>query len=103
MRIAVIDDYQGIAKELADWSAIPGAEVGFFHEAIAPAEMPARLGGFDVIQTMRERSRLPAEVLRQLPQLKLISGTVNYVNQTFSLFQEAEERRPAKLVTPKKS
>ncbi len=34
--------------------------------------------------------------------LKLISGTVNYVNQTFSLFQAAQERRPATLVTPKK-
>lgn len=32
--------------------------------------------------------------------LDLISGAVNYVNQTFSLFREAEKRRPAKLVTP---
>ncbi len=34
--------------------------------------------------------------------LKLISGAVNYVNQTFSLFKAAEERRPAQLVTPRK-
>ena len=34
--------------------------------------------------------------------LKLISSTVNYVNQTFSLFKSAEERRPATLVKPKK-
>ncbi|MEO1494385.1 MAG: hypothetical protein AAFV19_19745 [Pseudomonadota bacterium] len=33
--------------------------------------------------------------------LDLISGAVNYVNQTFSLFRAAEDRRPAKLVTPK--
>lgn len=33
--------------------------------------------------------------------LDLVSGTVNYVNQTFSLFKAAEERRPVKLVTPK--
>jgi hypothetical protein len=32
--------------------------------------------------------------------LDLISGAVNYVNQTFSLFKAAEERRPSKLVTP---
>ena len=39
------------------------------------------------------------------PELKSymeeISGAVNYVNQTFSLFKEAEKRRPAKLLTPK--
>jgi hypothetical protein len=34
--------------------------------------------------------------------MELISGAVNYVNQTFSLFEAAEERRPAKLVQPVK-
>ncbi len=34
--------------------------------------------------------------------MELISGAVNYVNQTFSLFEAAEQRRPAKLVTPVK-
>ena len=43
MRIAVLDDYQGIAHGLADWDSITGAEVTFFHEAIAPDEMPHRL------------------------------------------------------------
>jgi hypothetical protein len=32
--------------------------------------------------------------------LDMISGTANYVNQTFSLFKAAEERRPRKLVSP---
>jgi hypothetical protein len=32
--------------------------------------------------------------------IEMISGAVNYVNQTFSLFKAAEERRPAKLVRP---
>lgn len=38
------------------------------------------------------------------PELKdymdLISGAVNYVNQTFSLFEAAEERRPETLLKP---
>lgn len=34
--------------------------------------------------------------------LDLVSGAVNYVNQTFSLFKAAEERRPAQLLVPKK-
>ena len=32
--------------------------------------------------------------------MELISGAVNYVNQTFSLFEAAEARRPARLVVP---
>jgi hypothetical protein len=32
--------------------------------------------------------------------IEMISGAVNYVNQTFSLFKAAEDRRPAKLVRP---
>ena len=35
-----------------------------------------------------------------LEYLELISGAVNYVNQTFSLFEAAEARRPETLVTP---
>lgn len=42
-----------------------------------------------------------AEVTPQLREyLDMISGAVNYVNQTFSLFKAAEERRPLKLVEP---
>ena len=33
--------------------------------------------------------------------MEQISGVVNYVNQTFSLFKAAEAIRPAKLLTPK--
>ncbi len=32
--------------------------------------------------------------------LELVSGAVNYVNQTFSLFKAAAERRPRKLLEP---
>ncbi len=34
--------------------------------------------------------------------MELISGAVNYVNQTFSLFEAAEQRRPATLISPVK-
>ena len=36
-----------------------------------------------------------------LAYLEKISGVVNYVNQTFGLFKQAEAIRPAKLLTPK--
>jgi len=43
-----------------------------------------------------------AEVTPELTDyMDLISGAVNYVNQTFSLFEAAEAQRPKTLVTPK--
>ncbi len=43
------------------------------------------------------------EVTPELTEyMEMISGAVNYVNQTFSLFEAAEARRPAQLVTPVK-
>ncbi|KAA9006736.1 hypothetical protein [Histidinibacterium aquaticum] len=50
-----------------------------------------------------ERSVTCQEVERTpelLEYMDLISGAVNYVNQTFSLFEEAERRRPETLVKP---
>ncbi len=44
-----------------------------------------------------EAERTP-ELTKYMDQ---ISGVVNYVNQTFSLFKAAEALRPAKLLTPK--
>lgn len=75
MRIAVLDDYQNIARDLADWSSIPNAEVVFFNHVITPEHMPTALAHFDVIQMMRERSAIPTSVLSQLNDLKLLSGT----------------------------
>ena len=75
MRIAVLDDYQNIARDLAEWSSIPNAEVVFFNHVITPEHMPTALAHFDVIQMMRERSAIPTSVLSQLNDLKLLSGT----------------------------
>lgn len=52
----------------------------------------------------QDRSVVLTEVERTpelLDYMELISGAVNYVNQTFSLFEAAEARRPKTLVTPK--
>ena len=49
------------------------------------------------------RSVVVTEVERTpqlLDYMEHISGAVNYVNQTFSLFEAAEARRPKTLVTP---
>lgn len=90
-RIAVLDDYQGVAKDLADWGSIgPHSEVVFFrdHEPDEGA-LAARLSGFDVVCVMRERTWLPGRVLEKLPRLKLIAST-GAVNRAIDT--EAAER-----------
>lgn len=59
------------------------------------------------VQFETERPDRPIQLVeaQKTPELVAyldhISGVVNYVNQTFSLFKAAEAARPAKLVTPK--
>lgn len=72
MRCAVLDDLQGAASGLADWSAIPELDVAFFDHHVSDA---SALTDFDIIVTMRERVRFPAEVLASLPRLKLLVST----------------------------
>jgi phosphoglycerate dehydrogenase-like enzyme len=75
IKVAVLDDYLGIARELADWSRVESrASVTVFTEAFAsPAETVEALQGFDVVCCMRDRTPLSAETLAQLPDLKFIA------------------------------
>ena len=76
-KIAVLDDYQGVALSFADWSAVQArAEVTVFrdHEHEADA-LVRRLEPFDAICVMRERTPLPGSILHRLPRLKFIGST----------------------------
>lgn len=77
IRIAALDDYQGVALEMADWSALSGrAAVEVLRDHLAdPDEVVARLLPFDVACVMRERTPLPRAILERLPGLKLIVST----------------------------
>ncbi len=58
---------------------------------------------FETTPQDRSIQMVEAEVTEELDNyMELISGAVNYVNQTFSLFEAAEARRPAKLISPVK-
>lgn len=76
-RIAVLDDYMGVAHRLAAWRQIEAqADVEFLHEAIATGEAGIeQLRGYDAICLLRERTAFPAELLAQLPDLKAIVAT----------------------------
>lgn len=76
-RIAVLDDWQGIARTSADWSALTSrAEVVFFDRAmVSEDDAAAKLKDFDILLTMRERTAFPAALVRRLPKLKMLGMT----------------------------
>jgi phosphoglycerate dehydrogenase-like enzyme len=76
IQVAVLDDYQGVALEMADWSRLAGrADVTVFRDHLEdPAAVVERLKPFDVICAMRERTPLPRSILEQLPNLKMIAS-----------------------------
>jgi phosphoglycerate dehydrogenase-like enzyme len=76
-RIAVLDDYQGVALNSADWSLVTQkADVTVFNNHLDNADaIVERLAPFDAICVMRERTPLTRTVLQQLPSLKFIATT----------------------------
>ena len=77
MKVAVLDDYQSVAESMADWSQLPpGAEVVFFSDHLTDeSALAERLGGFDVVVGMRERTPFPRSLLERLPKLRLLVTT----------------------------
>ncbi|MDB5141092.1 MAG: hydroxyacid dehydrogenase [Mucilaginibacter sp.] len=77
MKIAILDDYQNIALQMADWSTIEKqADITVFNDYIADAgAIVSRLLPFEIICIMRERTPLNREILAQLPNLELIVST----------------------------
>ena len=76
-----------------------------WHDTSAPLQINRGDPLFYVTFETRPQDRavqlVEAEMTDDLQDyLEMISGAVNYVNQTFSLFEAAEKRRPAKLLTP---
>ena len=77
MKVAILDDYQIVALQMADWSPVAArAEITVFTDHIADADdLVTRLEPFDVVMVMRERTPLPRAVLERLPRLKMIAST----------------------------
>jgi lactate dehydrogenase-like 2-hydroxyacid dehydrogenase len=77
MKIAILDDYQNVALQMADWTAISQrAEVTVFNDHLSdPDAVVRRLQPFDVVCVMRERTPLRRDTIARLPNLKLIAST----------------------------
>ncbi|QTH24981.1 D-2-hydroxyacid dehydrogenase family protein (plasmid) [Rhizorhabdus wittichii] len=80
LKIAVLDDYANASLSCADWSDIERrADVTIFNRYIAEEDLVATLAPFDIICLLRERTAMPAAILRQLPQLKAIILSDAYI------------------------
>jgi phosphoglycerate dehydrogenase-like enzyme len=76
-RIAVLDDWQQIARDSADWRPVAErAELVFFHDTLrSEDEVVERLADFDIIVAMRERTAFPPRVVDRLPRLRFFNVT----------------------------
>ena len=77
MKIAVLDDYQGVALESADWSAVMSrAEVVAYSDHLLDEEaLAGRLRDSEVVVLMRERTAFPKSLFERLPNLRLLVTT----------------------------
>ena len=77
VRCAILDDYQNVALEVADFSKVKGdVEFKAFNEHLdGPDKVIAALQGFQIVVAMRERTGFPKAVIDALPDLKLLITT----------------------------
>ncbi|HYB10428.1 MAG TPA: D-2-hydroxyacid dehydrogenase family protein [Alphaproteobacteria bacterium] len=75
--LAILDDYQGVALELADWASLgPEVSVISIREVLPNIEAAARrLSNFEILVAMRERTPFPKALIERLPKLKLLVTT----------------------------
>ena len=76
-RCAVLDDYQNVAMQMADWSPITKeVEIEVFHRPLGDGAAIVRaLQNFSIVCAMRERTLLSKAVFDGLPNLRLLVTT----------------------------
>jgi phosphoglycerate dehydrogenase-like enzyme len=77
MRVSILDDYQGVALESADWSPVRArAEIAVERDPFADEDAAARaLRQSEIVVAMRERTPFPQSLIARLPDLKLLVTT----------------------------
>lgn len=75
-RLAILDDYQGVAMAMGPWERLKGVEITVFRDTITDRDaLAARLAPFDAILAMRERTPFPRALIERLPNLRLLITT----------------------------
>lgn len=76
-RVAILDDYQCVALQAADWSRLDGraSPVVFRGHLCSEEDLVSALRSFPIVVAMRERTAFPRSTLARLPRLKLLVTT----------------------------
>ena len=76
-RVAVLDDYQNVARDMADWDSLPqDVRVDFFRDHLSVEDDVARrLEPYEIVVAMRERTPFQRALFSRLPNLKLLVTT----------------------------
>lgn len=76
-KVTILDDYQGVALSMADWSVLRDrTQVEVIREHITDEDaLVERLAGSEIVVAMRERTPFPARVIERLPALRLLVTT----------------------------
>jgi len=78
MRVSILDDYQGVALDMADWSAIRGRGIEIAVERFPFADeddVVRSLADSEIVCAMRERTPFLKSTVDRLPKLKLLITT----------------------------
>ena len=87
MRLSILDDYQGVALDMADWAPVRarGVEIVVERKPFGGEEDAARaLADSEIVAGMRERTPFPKSLIDRLPKLKLLI-TTGMRNASFDL------------------
>src|SRR5260370_10708103 len=78
MRLSILDDFQGVALDMADWSGVRdrGVEIAVERHPFADEDDVVRsLADSEIVCAMRERTAFPKRIVDRLPKLKLLITT----------------------------
>ena len=75
MKVAILDDYQGVAEQLVDWSKFKGCcEIIVFNQPFENEDHAIEnLKSFDALIIMRERTPMTKKLMDGCPNLKFIA------------------------------
>jgi phosphoglycerate dehydrogenase-like enzyme len=75
VRICVLDDYEQVALDSADWSSLPAELCTVLDYRVSGPHLVELLHPFDVVVLQRERTPITRALLAQLPNLRLVVTT----------------------------
>jgi phosphoglycerate dehydrogenase-like enzyme len=78
MRLSILDDYQGVALDMADWAPLRrrGIDIAVERKPLVDEDEAARaLAESEIVAAMRERTPFPRTLVDRLPKLKLLVTT----------------------------